>query len=39
MMERLERDVPFPVEMQGRWTDVEDSTSELIVGFYVEQSS
>ncbi|MDR7148021.1 hypothetical protein [Rhizobium sp. BE258] len=30
-MERLERDAPFPVKMQGRWTDVEDSGSELIV--------
>ncbi|MES0206742.1 hypothetical protein [Mesorhizobium sp. LNHC209A00] len=30
-MERLERDAPLPVEMQGRWIDVEDSTSALIV--------
>lgn len=31
IMERLERDAPFPVEMQGRWADLEDPTSELIV--------
>ena len=30
-MERLERDAPLPPGMQGRWIDVEDSTSELIV--------
>ncbi|UCI31932.1 hypothetical protein [Mesorhizobium sp. B4-1-4] len=30
-MKRLERDAPLPVEMQGRWIDVEDSTSDLIV--------
>ena len=30
-MERLGRDVPLPVEMQGRWTDVEEPASELIV--------
>jgi hypothetical protein len=30
-MERLERNAPLPVEMQGRWADVEDPTSELIV--------
>jgi hypothetical protein len=30
-MERLGRDAPLPPEMQGRWTDVEDATSELIV--------
>lgn len=30
-MERLERDAPLPVEMQGRWADVDDPTSELIV--------
>ena len=30
-MDRLERDAPFPAEMQGRWTDVEDSNSVLIV--------
>lgn len=30
-MERLERDAPFPVQIQGRWTDVEDPNSELIV--------
>ncbi len=30
-MERLERDALFPAEMQGRWTEVDDPTSELIV--------
>ena len=30
-MERLGRDAPLPHEMQGRWTDVEDPSSELIV--------
>jgi hypothetical protein len=30
-MERLGRDAPLPREMQGRWTNIEDSTSELIV--------
>ena len=30
-MERLERDAPLPAQMQGRWTDLEDPTSELIV--------
>lgn len=30
-MKRLGRDAPFPDEMQGRWADVEDRTSELIV--------
>ena len=30
-MERLGRDVPLPGEMQGRWTEVEDPASELIV--------
>jgi len=30
-MERVGRDAPLPDEMQGRWTDVEDPTSELIV--------
>lgn len=31
IMERLERDAPLPAKMQGRWRDVEDSDSELIV--------
>lgn len=30
-MERLGRDAPLPGQMQGRWTDLEDPTSELIV--------
>lgn len=30
-MERVGRDVPLPGEMQGRWTDVDDPASELIV--------
>lgn len=30
-MERFERNAPLPAEMQGRWADVEDPTSELIV--------
>ena len=30
-MKRLGRDEPFPDEMQGRWVDVEEPTSELIV--------
>lgn len=30
-MERLERDAPLPAQMQGRWTDLEDPASELIV--------
>lgn len=30
-MERFGRDVPLPLEMQGRWADVEDLGSELIV--------
>lgn len=30
-MERLERNAPLPVEMQGRWSDVEDPNSELII--------
>ncbi|WP_104663048.1 hypothetical protein [Ensifer adhaerens] len=30
-MERLDRDAPLPAEMQGRWVDVQDSTSKLIV--------
>lgn len=31
IMERFERNAPLPAEMQGRWADVEDPTSELIV--------
>lgn len=30
-MQRLERDAPLPDEMQGRWRDVEDLTSKLII--------
>ncbi|RFC00696.1 hypothetical protein B5K08_02205 [Rhizobium leguminosarum bv. trifolii] len=30
-MERLGRDAPLPEEMQGRWRDVEDHSSELVV--------
>ncbi len=30
-MERVERDAPLPSEMQGRWVDVDDRASELIV--------
>jgi len=30
-MERVGRDAPLPTEMQGRWVDVEDSRSELVV--------
>ena len=30
-MERLGRDAPLPDAMQGRWTDVEDRTSELVI--------
>ena len=30
-MERVGRNVPLPAEMQGRWTDVEDLSSELII--------
>ena len=30
-MERLGRDAPLPDVMQGRWVDVEDPTSELII--------
>lgn len=30
-MERTGRETPLPNEMQGRWTDVEDESSELIV--------
>jgi hypothetical protein len=30
-MERLDRLSPLPDEMQGRWTDVDDPSSELIV--------
>lgn len=30
-MERFGRDEPLPSGMQGRWRDVEDATSELII--------
>ncbi|WP_448955125.1 hypothetical protein [Labrys neptuniae] len=30
-MEHVGRNVPLPAEMQGRWTDVEDPSSELII--------
>ena len=30
-MERVGRDAPLPTEMQGRWVDVEDHSSELVV--------
>lgn len=30
-MERLGPDTPLPSEMQGRWADVEEPSSELIV--------
>ena len=30
-MQRLERNAPLPTEMQGRWRDVEDATSKLII--------
>ena len=30
-MERVGRDVPLPTEMQGRWVDAEDPSSELVV--------
>ena len=30
-MKRLGRDAPLPLEMQGRWVDVEEPTSELLV--------
>lgn len=30
-MERLGPEAPLPSEMQGRWADVEDPSSELIV--------
>ena len=30
-MERAGRDAPLPGEMQGRWVDVDDPASELIV--------
>ena len=30
-MERAGRDAPLPPEMQGRWVDAEDSSSELVV--------
>ncbi|MDK2766557.1 MULTISPECIES: hypothetical protein [unclassified Sphingomonas] len=30
-MERQDRSVSLPTQMQGRWVDAEDSTSELVV--------
>ncbi len=30
-MERAGRNAPLPTEMQGRWVDVEDPSSELVV--------
>ena len=30
-MQRLERHEPLPNEMQGRWRDIEDASSELII--------
>jgi hypothetical protein len=30
-MERVEREAPLPPEMQGRWIDAEDPSSELVV--------
>ena len=30
-MERLGREASLPNEMQGRWTDVDDSSTELVV--------
>lgn len=30
-MDRLGRDAPLPIEMQGRWIDVENHSSELTV--------
>jgi hypothetical protein len=30
-MQQFDRNAPLPVEMQGRWTDLDDPTSELIV--------
>ena len=30
-MERFDHDAPLPDEMQGRWVDIEDPTSELII--------
>lgn len=30
-MRRIGRDVPLPNEMQGRWTDLDEPSSELIV--------
>lgn len=30
-MERFERDAPLPKEMQGRWADIENPSSELII--------
>ena len=31
MEERLERASPLPTEMQGRWVDVDDPSTELVV--------
>jgi hypothetical protein len=31
-MDRVERDVPLPLEMQGKWVAVDDPSSRLIVG-------
>ena len=30
-LQRLERDAPLPEQMQGRWTDVDDPNSELVI--------
>ncbi|MDT3380700.1 hypothetical protein ACETRX_00955 [Labrys portucalensis] len=30
-MERLEREAPLPVEMQGHWVDMDDPSTELVV--------
>jgi hypothetical protein len=30
-MQRVERDVPLPNEMQGKWIDVDDPASELVI--------
>lgn len=30
-MEREGRDAPLPAEMQGRWVDADDSSTELVV--------
>ena len=31
MTERLDRETALPIEMQGRWVDADDGSSELIV--------